>query len=119
MDDIAHSWTDSVNGDVHGTDRSRSEPVRGSGLASSRLSVFARELRERHCAEVCAVPQLLRRRLPSAQKLSANAPGPFWRCALEVILDFVRFPERLFRGEWERAVPRPDDCIANRSCEWD
>lgn len=98
---------------------SRSEPGRGSGLASCRLSFFARELRERQRPELCAVALLLRPRLPSAQKLNANAPGPFWRCALELVLDFVRFPEGLFRGEWERAAPRPDDCIANQSCEWD
>lgn len=97
----------------------RSEPGRGSGLASSRLSVFARELRERHRPELCAISLLFRPHLHSAQKISANAPGPFWRCALEFVLDFVRFPEGLFRGEWERAAPRPDDCIANQSCEWD
>ena len=98
---------------------SRPELGRGSRLASCRLSFFVRELRERERPELYAVAQLLRPRLPSAQKLNANAPGPFWRCALELFLHFVRFPEGLFRGEWERATPRPDDCIANRSCEWD
>lgn len=41
VDDIAHSWTDSVNGSVHGTDR---VPVRaGTGLRAGILShVFLR-----------------------------------------------------------------------------